>query len=85
MEICTFCGNKNFHKTTTQYTYKRDGHFMIVEDVPCEQCDYCGEQYFSAQVLRQIESEFEAIYLKGKKVKRSVVVPVESYSNLVIT
>ena len=82
MDICNFCGNKNFSEHTTQYLYKRDGKFMIVDDVPCERCDFCGEQYFEAGILKAIESEFNAIYLKEKKVKRKITIPVESYREL---
>ena len=85
MDICSFCGNKNFNEITTQYTYKRDGKFMIVDDVPCERCEYCGEQYFKAKILKAIENEFDAIYSKRKKATRTITIPVESYSELLTT
>ena len=84
MDICNFCGNKNFNETTTQYTYKRDGKFMLVDDVPCEQCEYCGEQYFKATVLKEIEKEFDDIYSKRKQATRTVTIPIESYSKLAV-
>lgn len=84
MDICNFCGNKNFNQITTQYTYKRDGNSMIIEDVPCEQCEYCGEQYFEAKILKKIESEFNAIYSNKKLATRTVTIPVESYAALAI-
>jgi len=31
MKICSFCGNRNFNKIVTQYTYKRDGKFYNSE------------------------------------------------------
>ena len=68
MNVCHFCGNKHFKHVFVQYTYKRDQQYMIVEDVPCEQCVFCGEQYFEAGVLKQIEAEFEEVYTNGKKV-----------------
>ncbi len=82
MNICHFCGNKNFKGTKVQYTYKKDNKYIIVDDVPCEQCEYCGEQYFEAKVLRNIETEFDAIHLKGKVVKNKVVIPVEAYADI---
>lgn len=83
--ICHFCGNKNFTERQVQYTYQRDGQFLIVNEVPCEQCDYCGEQYFQANVLKQIEKEFEFIYRYGKKVNRELRVPVEQFSEIITT
>ena len=82
MNICHFCGNKNFKPKKVQYTYKRDNKYVIIDDVPCEQCEFCGEQYFEANVLKNIEVEFDAIHIKGKDVKRKVVIPVEQYTDI---
>lgn len=82
MKTCQFCGNKNFKRSAVQYTYRRDDKYIIIDEVPCEQCEYCGEQYFEANVLKKIEAEFDAIHTKGKKAKREVVIPVESYSDI---
>jgi YgiT-type zinc finger domain-containing protein len=82
MNICHFCGNKNFIKNKVQYTYRRDDRYVIVDDVPCEQCEFCGEQYFEARVLRNIEIEFDAIHSEGKVIKRKVIVPIEAYEDI---
>jgi YgiT-type zinc finger domain-containing protein len=76
---CNFCGNKNFTEKKVQYIYRHDNKFLIVNDVPCEQCEYCGEQYFDGKVLRQIEEEFQHIYVYGKTPKQEVRVPIEKY------
>jgi len=82
MNICHFCGNKNFEDTKVQYTYKRDNKYIIVDEVPCEQCEFCGEQYFEASVLKNIEEEFNAVHLKGKIIKNKVIIPVEMYTEI---
>lgn len=82
MEQCHFCGNRNFREATCQYTYKRDEKYLMVDQVPCRQCEYCGEQYFVANVLKVIEQEFEAIHLHGKRVKRELVIPVEQFMEM---
>ncbi|MBI5185011.1 MAG: YgiT-type zinc finger protein [Nitrospinae bacterium] len=82
MKICHFCGNKNFKNIEVQYTYKQNDQFLIVDDVPCEQCEYCGEQYFKGKVLKQIEKEFNSIHLHGKKVKKEIIVPVEQFHEI---
>jgi YgiT-type zinc finger domain-containing protein len=79
---CHFCGNVNFKETTVQYIYKHDNRFLIVNDVPCEQCEYCGEEYFAGKVLAQIENEFHRIYAHGKTVKKELRVPIEQYLEL---
>jgi YgiT-type zinc finger domain-containing protein len=79
MKICHFCGNKNFKDNFVQYTYKHGDQFLIVNDVPCRQCEYCGEPYFKAEVLKQIEKEFQAVYVHGKKTSKELRVPVERF------
>jgi len=79
MKKCNFCGNKHVRETQAQYIYRCDNRFLVVNNVPCEQCEFCGEQYFKAEVLRNIEHDFNKIYTKGKKVKKEMRVPVEEY------
>lgn len=79
---CNFCGNKNFQKERVQYIYRHKGDFLIVNDVPCEECKYCGEQYFKAGALKKIEKDFKKIFSLGKKPKKKIEVPVEEFANL---
>lgn len=76
---CSFCGNKNIKESKTQYIYKHDERFLVVNNVPCEVCEFCGEKYFKAEVLRKIEKEFNDIHSARKKAKREVVMPVEEF------
>jgi YgiT-type zinc finger domain-containing protein len=79
-KTCNFCGNKNFRETCTQYIYKHDGKMLIVEDVPCEQCEYCGEQYFKGEVLRKIEKDFVDVHAHRRKAWAEMTVPVEQFA-----
>ena len=69
-------------KIQVQYAYKHYDDFLVVNDAPCEQCEFCGEQYFKGSVLKQIENEFIAIHSHGKKVKKEFIIPVEQYSEI---
>jgi hypothetical protein len=53
---------------------------MIFNEVPCEECDYCGERYFQARVLKKIENEFDQVHTKQKKAEKKITVPVEQYA-----
>lgn len=79
MKICNFCGNKNFNENHVQYIYRHDDQFLFVNNVPCEECEFCGEQYFKAEVLKKIEENFTNIYYSGKKAKREIKVPVQEF------
>lgn len=81
-KICHFCGNKNFKDSKVQYIYKHDEKLLIVNDVPCLKCEYCGEQYFKGKVLEQIEHEFNEIYSFKKEIKKKIYVPVEQYTEI---
>jgi len=81
-KVCNFCGNKNFRIKKVQYIYRHDGKFLIVNDVPCEECEYCGEQYFKADVLKKIEKDFMEINSIGRKLKQLIQIPIEEFAEL---
>lgn len=78
-KVCNFCGNKNLQEKKVQYIYKHDNKMLIINNVPCEECEFCGEQYFKAAVLKKIEKEFQRIHQSGKKVKEKIIVPLEDF------
>jgi YgiT-type zinc finger domain-containing protein len=77
---CNFCGNKNFSNKTVQYILKRENRIFIMDKVPCEECDFCGEQYFHATDLKKIEARFEKVTTGHAKPKRRIMVPIETYA-----
>lgn len=83
-KICNFCGNKNFRNTQARYIYRHDDKYLIVENVPCEECEYCGEQYFAARSLKAIEADFFSIHNSGKPPRKRIEVPVEEFLDLEI-
>lgn len=79
MKVCSFCGNRNCIEKQVQYIYKHNNKFLIVNNVPCEECEYCGEQYFKSEVLKAIEKDFKAIYSSEKKIKHKITIPIEEF------
>ena len=75
---CSFCGHTQASLKKVQYIYRHDGNFLIVNDVPCEECEYCGEQYFEATALKHIEADFQKIR-EGKKQVQHLNVPIEQF------
>jgi YgiT-type zinc finger domain-containing protein len=84
-KVCNFWGHKNFKEKEVQYIYKHNNHFLFVNDVPCEECEHCGEQYFKANVLKKIEKSFIDIYSARKTPKKEIKVPLENYPELALT
>ena len=42
---------------TSAHRYPSATAMPIVEDVPCIECDFCGEQYFDIDTLKKIEAD----------------------------
>lgn len=81
LNSCSFCGNKNIKKALTEYTYRHNGNYMIFNNVPAYQCEFCGEKYYESKVLKKIENEFNAV-MNGKKVSKEIRVPVEDFASV---
>jgi len=84
-KICQFCGNKNFKNVNVDYTYKHDDQLLLVRNVPAEQCEFCGEQYFHVEILKKIEQEFNDIYSGEKKPFLEIRVPIQNFADIRIT
>jgi len=79
---CAFCGHRHLTAKNTRYIHQQADELLIVDGVPCLECDYCGEQYFDAAVLKTIEAEHTAIVQQGKKPQAVKPVAVESFAAL---
>jgi YgiT-type zinc finger domain-containing protein len=78
-EQCVFCGNKNLTAKMTRYLYQCQDDMLLVEQVPCIECDFCGEQYFDIQVLKKIEADHNDINAHRKQPSRFIRVAVEEF------
>jgi YgiT-type zinc finger domain-containing protein len=79
---CVFCGHKDLQSSQTQYVYRHNDKFLIVNDVPYLQGTYCGEQYFEGYILKNIEKKFNEIHLHGHKASQEIHIPVEHFLDL---
>ncbi len=74
--MCIFCGGK-LENTVTDYIEKQDNLVVIIENVPCEKCSQCGEEYFSTDAVRKIENILNRI----QKISSSLTVTVIDYKD----
>lgn len=79
-ERCYFCRVGKLEERQVTLTVQKAGRLMVLEDVPAEVCDSCGEQYFSPEVSRKIEMKVSEILETGKA-DREMTVPVASVSS----
>jgi YgiT-type zinc finger domain-containing protein len=71
--ICELCDGETFKKKIRRQHWLH-GRLYIVENVEAEVCPECGERYFHATTLDQIDRMLEAEH----KVKDEMIVEVVS-------
>lgn len=70
---CEFCGGQTTKKKVKRQHWLQ-GRLYIVENVEAEVCSECGERYFHATILDEIDKMLEA----EREVKDEMVVEVVS-------
>lgn len=72
---CTFCSGRVIEKQVQKACWWGDKLLALVDNVPAGVCEQCGERYYKAKVLKNIENQ-----LKEKKTfDRQVCIPMASY------
>ena len=51
---CFFCRG-NAEQTTTEYIEKIDNFVVVIKNVPCEECEQCGEKFYTDEVAEHLE------------------------------
>ena len=59
MMICEFCNGKTYKKKVKKQHWL-DGVLYIVENVEAEVCAECGERYFHATILDELDRYLSA-------------------------
>lgn len=72
MAKCSVCSMGEVTRRLVTYMYQDDGQYVVVENVPAEVCDRCGERLFDPDTVDRIQ---KLIWSKAKP-KRIVSVPI---------
>jgi YgiT-type zinc finger domain-containing protein len=72
---CAICGSKLVSKKI-EYIDRSEDHFLIVRDVPVQECEENGHQFFHAGVAKQIEKLFELDRQQALEPVEVISVPV---------
>lgn len=75
--MCEYCERTLTNKLVT-ITHRWKGNWVVIEDVPARVCQLCGERYFSARVMKEIER----IARSKAQPKRTLTVPVRSFTKV---
>ena len=55
-------------ESTTAYFAQLKNCYVIIENVPCLQCDQCGEIFYRASVLERIDDIIDALEKVSSKI-----------------
>ena len=53
--MCKYCKGGDLIESTTTHVVDFKTHLIIVRNVPCKECDQCGEKYFTDAVAERLE------------------------------
>ena len=53
--MCNACFNDNKLKTKTTFTVEHRGCIIVIKNVPCLECQVCGEIVFTDEVSEKLE------------------------------
>ena len=53
--MCMFCKCKTVKRSTTTRVVNYGNCIIIVKNVPCEECEQCGEKYYTNEVAAKLE------------------------------
>jgi YgiT-type zinc finger domain-containing protein len=51
---CNICGHDRFYETAVSDTFRVDDRLFLVEGIPAEVCERCGEPNFSLAVAEHL-------------------------------
>ena len=72
--VCDICGKKGAQIRKVTETYGKGKDLLLIENVPMVSCPHCGESYFTAETLHEIERI--RLHHKSFAVKRPVEVAI---------
>lgn len=52
---CASCGHRGVQMRYVTRSFGRGSSLMVIENIPIWSCPHCGESYFTAQTLHEIE------------------------------
>ena len=75
---CIVCKNEMKRKKTTIELWLKDD-LILIDDIPADVCDYCGEKVLSPDVVDSVREIYEN--RDKKKMKKVISVPVYSFAS----
>lgn len=75
---CSYCGGRVTQRPVRKACWWGDKLVAIIDNVPAGVCEQCGERYYKAKVLKEIEG-----LLKKNKFEDTAQIPVTDFAKAV--
>ncbi len=53
--MCMLCKCNTVRQTTTTHVVNYKGNIIVIKNVPCEECEQCGEKFYTDEVAERLE------------------------------
>lgn len=53
--MCMLCRCNTVKQSTTTHVVNYKGCVIVIKNVPCEECDQCGEIFYTDEVAERLE------------------------------
>ena len=53
--MCMYCKNSTTVASTTTHVVNYNNCIIVIKNVPCLECEQCGEQYYIDKVAERLE------------------------------
>ena len=73
---CHVCGSTNAHEELVSEVFQIDGRPVLVENIPAQVCERCGEEIFSKETVEKVRL---LVHGRAKPIK-SVQMDVFAYA-----
>ena len=57
--MCMYCKSGTVVESTTTHSVDYKGSIIVIKNVPCLECDQCGEKFYTGTVAEKIEKIVE--------------------------
>ena len=53
--MCMLCKCDTVRQSTTTHVVNYKGSVIIIKNVPCEECEQCGEIFYTDEIVEKLE------------------------------
>ncbi|MGH8474179.1 MAG: type II toxin-antitoxin system MqsA family antitoxin [Methylococcales bacterium] len=84
---CTYCGKQGARVRKSTRAYGKGNDLLVIENVPMISCPNCGESYFKAETMHELEriKRNQRNYATERLVRVAEYADIEPQSNTILS